>query len=193
MGIETTTVLNMLCEEDAHAIRSDLVEFGKALSDKWHDTTLRNLHDEVKQLWIRAIILNPFLKSAQSPNIEDYKDMFSLISDNLSDIEKEFPKYLQEPMPSNLEVDIMEYWKGLQILYPTLSTTATQLLSVSTGSCDVERSFSMMRNVQCPNRSSMKEDTLRMETILYFNKDIHQYLDNYYFFSNKNSVKPDFA
>ena len=179
MGAETTALLNMLSERDGLAVKSDLLQFGKALSDKWQDTTQRNLQDDVVQLWYRAIVLDPFLKSAQSPNFEDYTDMFSLVVDDLSDIEKEFPKYLQEPIPSNLEVFILDYWKGLETLYPNLSPAVTELLSISTGSCDVECSFSMMKAVQQPNRSLMTENTLRMEMVLYFNKDLDHDFDNY--------------
>ena len=175
MGAETAAVLNMLSERDGLAVKSDLLQFGK-LSLINGKTKLRGIY---KMMRCRIIVLDPFLKSAQSPNFEDYTDMFSLVVNDLSDIEKEFPKYLQEPITSNLEVFILDYWKGLEILYPNLSSAVTELLSISTGSCDVERSFSMMKAVQQPNRSLMTENTLRMEMVLYFNKDLDHDFDNY--------------
>ena len=63
----------------------------------------------------------------------------------------------------NLEVFLLYYWKGLETLYPNLSTAVTQLLSISTGSCDVEHSFSMMRIVQ---QSLILNSTLQMEMLL---------------------------
>ena len=42
-------------------------------------------------------------------SISKIKKMFSLVADELSDIEKEFPQSLQEPMSSNLEVFILYY------------------------------------------------------------------------------------
>ena len=39
MGFETTAVLNMLCEDDSHAVTSDLLCFGKVLFHKWQETT----------------------------------------------------------------------------------------------------------------------------------------------------------
>ena len=66
-------------------------------------------------------------------------------------------------MSSNLEVFILYYWKGLETLYPNLSTAVTQLLSISTGSFDVEHSFSMMRIVQ---QSLILNSTLQMEMLL---------------------------
>ena len=90
-------------------------------------------------------------------SISKIKKMFSLVADELSDIEKEFPQSLQEPMSSNLEVFILYYWKGLETLYPNLSEAVTQLLSKNTGSCDVEHSFSMMQTVQ---RSLITDSTL---------------------------------
>ena len=56
----------------------------------------------------------------------------------------------------------------MQVLYPHLSHGALQLLSISTGSCDVERSFSLMCNIQQPNQLSMRENTLCMEMVLHF-------------------------
>ena len=119
----------------------------------------------VQRCWILS------LKGALSKNFEDYTEMFSLIVDDTSYILKEFEYYIQEPMPTNPEVQIMDYWKGLQVLYPNLSSAVTQLLSISTGSCDVERSFSLMRNVQQPNQSNMTVNTLCMEMTLYYNKE----------------------
>ena len=181
LGIETTTVLNMFTEHDTAVVKSDIFEFGKCLSDKWQDTTSRNVQGEVKLLWKNAVVLDPFLKSGQSRNFENYCSMFSLVltDDELPKIEKEFPLYLNEPTPDNLELEILEYWKGMQVLYPCLSLAALQLLSISTGSCDVERSFSLMRNIQQPNRASMHADTLCMEMVLHFNKDIESHFANY--------------
>uniref|UniRef100_A0A1X7V8L2 HAT C-terminal dimerisation domain-containing protein n=1 Tax=Amphimedon queenslandica TaxID=400682 RepID=A0A1X7V8L2_AMPQE len=71
----------------------------------------------------------------------------------------------------------MDYRKEKKILYPNLYDAAVQLLSISTGSCDVERSFSLMRNVQQPNQSCMSEKTLCMELTIYYNKDLDQSFD----------------
>ena len=53
---------------------------------------------------------------------------------------------------------------------PKISPAITERLRISTGSCDVERLFSMIRAVQKPNRSLVTENTLQMEMVLYFNK-----------------------
>lgn len=170
LGEETNTVLNMLSEEDATTLKSDMVDFGNVLAQKWQDTTARNIEGEVQALWKSAVVLDPFLKCSQSQIFEDYSLMFSLISKESETIElkKDFNVYLKEPLPDNPEMKILDYWLGVQVLYPYLSAAAIQLLCISTGSCDVERSFSLMHNILTSKRSSMSEHTLRMEMVMYF-------------------------
>ena len=93
--------------------------------------------------------------------------MLSVSTDNLpiAETEKEFPLYLHEPAPQNPELKILDYWNSSQVHYPYLSIAPVQLLCIS---CDVERSFSLMHNLQQPNRSLMREDTLHMEMVMYF-------------------------
>ena len=56
--------------------------------------------------------------------------------------------------------------------YPNLSDVVLQLLCLPNGSADVERSFSKLRKLQDPTRSSMSENTLRMQMTLYVNQDL---------------------
>ena len=119
-------------------------------------------------------MLDPF---SLSNNFEGYSKMFSLVASISPDLQKEFEYYFTEPVPTNPEIKIMDYWKKRKILYSNLSDAAVQLLSISTGSCDVERLFSLMRNVQQPNQSCMSEKTLCMELTLYYNKDLDQSFD----------------
>ena len=78
-----------------------------------------------------------------------------------------------------LELKILDCWNSSQVHYPYLSIAAVQLLCISTTSCGVEQSFSLMHNLQQSNRSSMREDTLHMEMVMYFNKDVEGHFDNY--------------
>ena len=71
--------------------------------------------------------------------------------------------YLLEPQSNNPEITTIKYWRGAVQLYPQLSQAALQLLSISTGSVDVERSFSKLRKIQHPTRSSVSAETLRMQ------------------------------
>ena len=91
IGVETTAVVNMLSEEDSHAVLSDLLEFGRALFGKWEDTTQRNLENDSVLLWERAKGLDPFLKGPHSTNFKDYSEMISLVVDHqiISDIKRE--------------------------------------------------------------------------------------------------------
>ena len=60
--------------------------------------------------------------------------------------------------------------------YPNLADVALQLLCLPNGSTDVERSFSKLRKLQDPTRSSMSEKTLRMQMTLYVIQDLEGHL-----------------
>jgi hypothetical protein len=47
------------------------------------------------------------------------------------------------------------------------------------GSCDAERSFSKMRDINTVKRNRMNSNTLKIQMIMYFNGDIEQRLVNY--------------
>ena len=84
--------------------------------------------------------------------------------------------YLLEPTPDNPDLTAMQYWNNVQQLYPQLSQAALELLSISTESMDVERSFSKLRKLQILARSSVSAEVLRMNMTLYFNQDIQGHL-----------------
>lgn len=115
LGPETTTIINMLTARDSSAIKADFSVFGQSLSQKWQATCQRNLSCEVSGpngIWKQAIVLDPFLKACQSQNLSDYTFMFSLVTD-ASSINEEFSQYLLQPVPSNPEVGVLEYWYGI--------------------------------------------------------------------------------
>uniref|UniRef100_A0A1X7TEF6 HAT C-terminal dimerisation domain-containing protein n=1 Tax=Amphimedon queenslandica TaxID=400682 RepID=A0A1X7TEF6_AMPQE len=138
-------------------MKSDFRAFGRALADKWQATCQRNLSSTVSGpngLWKQAIILDPFLKSVQPQLIDNYTQLFGLVTD-ISSIKDEFTMYLREPVPDNPDLTAMQYWSNVKQLYPQLSQAALELLSISTESVDVERSFSKLRKLQHPTRSSV--------------------------------------
>ena len=150
-------------------------------ADKWQATCSRNLSATVggpTGLWKQALVLDPFLKSSQPQVIDDYSLLFNLVTD-LSSIKEEFTAYLMEPVPGNPSITTIEYWHSVQQIYPLLSQPALELLCISTESVDVERSFSKLRKLQHPTRSSMSQETLRMNMTLFFNQDIQNHFCNY--------------
>lgn len=175
LGTETTTLLSMLSASEARTLKSTLTDFNKTLARKWEATCERNLSPDVcgpEGLWKRAIVLDPFLKSGQLQSFNSYISMFELVSDEPTALEVEFNNYLHEPCPDNPEIEILTYWKSMARNYPNLADVALQLLCLPNGSADVERSFSKLRKLQDPTRSSMSENTLRMQMTLYVNQDL---------------------
>ena len=98
--------------------------------------------------------------------------MFKLVTDEPTALEIEFHNYLHEPCPDNPEIKILKFWKSTAQNCPNLADVALQLLCLPNGSTDVERSFSKLRKLQDPTRSSMSEKTLPMQMTLYVNEDL---------------------
>ncbi len=55
---------------------------------------------------------------------------------------------------------------------PILSQIAFNYLSLSCGSCDVERAFSKFRDIQTTKRNSLSDKSINMYSVLNYNKDI---------------------
>ena len=178
---DVSSVINMLPVTQAETLKADFKSFGCCLSDKWQATCQRNLSAAVSApngLWKQALVLDPFLKSCQPQSIDNYTQLFDLVT-QVSTIKDEFREYLLESEPGNPELTALEYWCNVKQSYPHLSQAALELLCISTESVDVERSFSKLRKLQHPTRSSMSEDTLCMLMTLYYNQDIQEHFCNY--------------
>ena len=81
VGTETTTLLSMLSASEARTL-STLTDFNKTLARKWEATCERNLSPDVyvpEGLWKKANVLDPFMKSGQSQNFNNYISMFELV------------------------------------------------------------------------------------------------------------------
>ena len=152
LNADTTMVLSMLSVADASLIKTDLVAFNKSLAEKWQATCARNLKEDVcdpEGLWKKAVVLDPFLKVSQSQDFMSYRDFFGLDGD--ANLKEEFDQYLGEPIPDNPELQTLDFWKAAISRFPNLLPKVLQLLSIPNGSCEVERSFSKLRNLQNPS------------------------------------------
>ena len=182
LGTETTILLSMLTVSESKTLREKLISFNKTLARKWESTCERNLCPEVcgsDGLWKKAIVLDPFLKVNQSQSFGSYITMFEIVTDTPTDLEAEFNTYMCEPIPDNLEIEILTFWKSKVAQYPRLSRAALQLLCLPNGSADVERSFSKLRKLQDPSCSSMSEHTLNMQMTLFVNQDLENHFFGY--------------
>ena len=171
----------MLPVAQGDKLKADFKVFGHCRCDKWQATCQHSLLSEIScpnGLWKQAIILDPFLKGSQSQPIQTYTQLFQLVTD-LPSTENEFQMYLLEPQTNHPEITTIEYWHGAVQLYPHLSQAALQLPCINTGSVDVEHSFSKLRNIQHPTRSSMSAETLCMQMTLYFNQDFQEHFVHY--------------
>jgi hypothetical protein len=118
------------------------------------------------------MIFDPFMKSLLNQSFEYYSNFFNIVNDKETEIEREFNEYLFMDSPENTNLSVIEYWKSMQSRLPILSQIAFCYLSLSCGSCDVERAFSKFRDIQTTKRNLLSDKSINMYSVLNYNKDI---------------------
>ncbi|KAL3206207.1 hypothetical protein MRX96_040319 [Rhipicephalus microplus] len=172
---QAKAVLSMLPKHSANLVKTCSEEFCTKLATKWRCTLVRNVSEKKEKqltLWKLGAVLDPFQKRLLGQSFEDYRPLFMSVTDNVDSLNDEFNQYLLEASPTNPAVELIEYWHDSTSRYPRLAKAALTLLCLANGSCDVERTFSQLRYVQRPDRSRMETDMLRMQMIMYVNKDV---------------------
>lgn len=172
---QAKAVLSMLPKRSANLVKTCSEEFCTKLATKWRCTLGRNVSEKEENqltLWKLGAVLDPFQKRLLGQSFEDYRPLFMSVTDNVDSLNDEFNQYLLEASPTNPAVELIEYWHDSTSRYPRLAKAALTLLCLANGSCDVERTFSQLRYVQRPDRSRMETDMLRMQMIMYVNKDV---------------------
>lgn len=79
------------------------------------------------------------------------------------DLEEEWFIYLEMAREiTQATFDIKKFWKSAAVRLPKLSPIAIALLSIPANSVDAERSFSLLRQIQGPQRASNTVKSLEM-------------------------------
>jgi hypothetical protein len=114
------------------------------------------------------------MKNIESQSFEFFKPLFESFnsSQNWSELEIEFNRYLLTKSAVNANTKVLDYWHSMRTTFPLLSINTKEILSISCGSLDAERSFSKFRNVQSCKRTSSKPQSLKMYSVMHFNGDI---------------------
>ena len=132
----------------------------------------RNVDASIKTMWHKTSAFDPFYKSMHTSNAEDFVKILSLCCEPSNQLQDEIAAYIREPSPENQDLDIIKFWIDAGARYLSLSKSVLTLLSIPTGSCDVERSFSHLRHLQTPERNGAMEETVCMQMMLYVNNKL---------------------
>ena len=129
----------------------------------------------------KMIIFDPFKKLLINQNFENYCDMMTSICNEREEkkLKQEFDLYLKSKIPENQEISVINFWLSYRKEFPLLSQIAIEYLFIETSSLDADRSFGKLRDVQHSKRSKMNEESIKMESIIYFNGDIENKFDSY--------------
>jgi hypothetical protein len=181
---KTKLLFNFISNIAAKDLKIDLREFCDTFLNKWNVTTFRNLNDEVfgeDGYFKKAIIFDPLMKNIESQSFEFFKPLLESFnsSQSWSELEIEFNRYLLTKSPVNANIKVLDYWHSMRTTFPLLSINAKEILSISCGSLDAERSFSKFRNVQSCKRTLLKPECLKMYSVMHFNGDIQGFFNNY--------------
>ena len=83
----------------------------------------------------------------------------------------ELEEYLSSPLETDMELDLLAYWKLKESTWPKLAKMAKQYLAAPFSSAGVERVFSAAGKMHDDLRKSAKDSTLEHSLFAAFNTD----------------------
>lgn len=85
---------------------------------------------------------------------------------------KQFETYLRSDLESCDNLGLIKWWKDFQINCDQLSKLAIKSLSIPVASVDVERSFSLYRDILSQRRCSLSLPSINTLNMFNFNNNI---------------------
>ena len=155
----------------------------------WWNLELENLY---KKAWNKLDRLMKehealdFLKSVRvfdptqlpylSKDVQSYAKSFPELNDvNGESLTKEFKTYLKANTVIRANQGLIAFWKEMATSFPNLSKLAAKSLNTPTSSVDVERSFSMYRDILSHKRCRLKEASIEALSMLNYNTNFNEY------------------
>ena len=83
----------------------------------------------------------------------------------------ELEEYLSAPLETDIDLDLLAYWKLKESMWPKLAKMVKQYLSMPASSAGVERVFSAAGRMHDDLRKSAKDNTLEHSLFAAFNTD----------------------
>ena len=120
-------------------------------------------------------VFDPSQLKTLTKDIKEYELVF-----NLSDppLLKQFKAYLVSNMDMFYEPNLREFWRGMSLNCPELSKLAIQSLNTPVTSVDIERSFSMYRDILSHKRCSLKLSSINVLSMANYNKNFNNEIYN---------------
>ena len=116
--------------------------------------------------FLKAVrIFDPEQLPILSKNIEDYSDL----KFQNEDLIKEFKNYIKFNIVADYEKGLIPFWRSLESVFPNLSKLAIKCLNTPVNSVDVERSFSMYRNILTDKRCRLIESSIEALSLINYN------------------------
>jgi hypothetical protein len=86
-------------------------------------------------------------------------------------VRDELDQYLEEPVETDLDVDVLAWWKAKESKWPALAKMVKQYFAAPASSAGVERVFSAAGKMHGDLQKSAKDSTLEHSLFAAFNTD----------------------
>lgn len=177
VGGSCDTLLQSLNRDQMQIVSTTMKIFSDELKQKWHQTINTNVSAELKKLWKMSKVFDPYKKQLIRIFDEEgeLKSDFAHLCkqfinpDELQKLKNQLNEYLLESPPENENINILQYWIDSKNQRDVLSKLAINCICLPIGSCEVERAFSALRQIQTPERNQLSESSLKAYLMLYFN------------------------
>lgn len=123
--------------------------------------------------FLKAVrVFDPSQLPHVSKSAEDYKAALPDLNLEDSKIERQFKAYLSSDMEIT-EINPIEFWKTMSPNCPELSRIAIAYLNTPVSSVDVERSFSLYRDILTDKRTRLKLSSLSALCMISYNSNFN--------------------
>ena len=119
--------------------------------------------------------------SVVSKNLNDYINVIPNLDFNNKILKNQFNAYLNSESTLDESQNLIQFWKSLENTCPVLSKIAIRSLNIPVTSVDVERSFSLYRDVLSHRRTNLKLSSINTFSMMNYNSNIHN-SDDYHDF-----------
>ena len=147
-------------------------EFKKLYQKAWQK--LDNLIKE-HEAWsfLKAVrVFDPNQLDRVSKDPKDYENVIPYLDFSQNVIKNQFIAYTKTKNFKDESQELIEFWKGLTNNCPELAKVAIRSLNMPVTSVDVERSFSMYRDILSHKRCSLKLDSISSLSMINYNSNI---------------------
>lgn len=167
------TATDEFLDEMTHAKKmSAITDFHDAFLSAFQKFSKHWDAHQARKLYQEICIFDPRQAPSLPSSLESYS--MPILAEPSAELREEWPIYINltknEPLPDPF--DLADFWKGLGVRLPQMTTVASQYLYFPVSSVYTERSFSKYKTLLTDKRESLTEVNTKMLVIMNHNGDV---------------------